>query len=131
MPVTRNTRKRGFTLIELLVVMAVIATLLTVALPRYFGSLERARETTLRQSLAVMRDAIDQFHADQGRYPERLDDLAAQRYLREVPIDPITGTREAWVIVPPPAGPGVVGAVYDVHSGAPGKTADGNDYSSL
>ena len=124
-------RKRGFTLIELLVVMAIIATLLTVALPRYLGKLERAKETTLKQSLVVMRDAIDQFHADQGRYPEQLEDLATQRYLREVPIDPITGTRGAWVSVPPPAGPAVKGNVYDVRSGAPGKTIDGSDYSSL
>jgi general secretion pathway protein G len=126
-------RKRGFTLIELMVVMAIIATLLTVALPRYFGKVERAKETTLRQSLLVMRDAIDQFYADKGSYPERLEDLAAQRYLREVPIDPITGSRDTWQIVRPPSdAASAAGNVYDIRSGAPGKTSDGiTDFSAL
>ena len=123
--------RRGFTLIELLVVMAIIATLLSVALPRYFGSVERAKETTLKQSLSVMRDALDKYRADHGQYPERLEDLATQKYLREVPVDPITGERGTWVLVPPPDGPGVKGGVYDVQSGAQGKTTDGKEYSSL
>jgi general secretion pathway protein G len=124
-------RRRGFTLIELLVVMAIIATLLSVALPRYFGSVERAKEATLKQSLSVMRDAVDKYRADHGSYPEKLDDLAAQKYLREVPVDPITGERGTWVIVPPPDGAVVKGLVYDIHSGAPGKTADGKEFSQL
>jgi general secretion pathway protein G len=126
-------RTRGFTLIELLVVMAIIATLLAVALPRYFGSLERAKETTLKQSLVVMRDAIGQYYADKGSYPEQLEDLATQRYLREVPIDPITGLRNTWQIVRPPSdAASATGNVYDVRSGAPGKTSDGiTDFSAL
>ena len=126
-------RTRGFTLIELLVVMAIIATLLSVALPRYFGSLERAKETTLKQSLVVMRDAIGQYYADKGRYPEQLEDLATQRYLREVPIDPITGSRDTWQIAHPPSdAANSAGNVYDVHSGAQGKTSDGiTDFSAL
>jgi general secretion pathway protein G len=123
-------RRRGFTLIELLVVMAIIATLLSVALPRYFGSVERAKEATLRQSLSVMRDALDKYHADHGRYPERLEDLATQKYLREVPVDPVTGERSTWVLVAPPDGSGK-GGVYDIHSGAPGKASDGQDFSAL
>jgi len=124
-------KRRGFTLIELLVVMAIIATLLSVALPRYFGSVERAKEATLRQSLSVMRDAVDKFYADHGKYPDKLEDLATQKYLREVPVDPITGERGTWVVVAPPDGPGVKGQVYDIHSGAPGKASDGTEYSAL
>lgn len=126
-------RQRGFTLIELLVVMAIIATLLSVALPRYFGSLERAKEATLKQSLVVMRDAIGQYYADKGRYPEQLEDLATQHYLRAVPIDPVTGSRETWQIVQPPSdAANLAGNVYDIHSGAPGKTSDDiTDFSAL
>ncbi|MFL6694769.1 MAG: type II secretion system protein [Ramlibacter sp.] len=123
-------RRRGFTLIELLVVMAIIATLLSVALPRYFGSVERSKEVTLRQSLSVMRDAIDKFYADQGRYPEQLEDLVAQRYLRDLPVDPVTDQRTTWQLVPPPD-PTAKGRVYDVHSGAPGKASDGRDFNTL
>lgn len=124
-------RRRGFTLIELLVVMAILATLLSVALPRYFGSVERTKEVTLRQSLSVMRDAIDKFYADQGKYPEQLEDLVAQRYLRDMPADPITGLRTTWQVVAPPDGSQAGGRVYDVHSGAPGKASDGRDFGAL
>jgi len=121
----------GFTLIELLVVMAILATLLSIAVPRYFASLDHAKEATLRQSLSVMRDALDKYYADHGQYPEQLEDLATQRYLREVPVDPITGKRNTWVVVAPPEGPGSRSGVYDVHSGAPGKAADGRDFAEL
>jgi general secretion pathway protein G len=123
-------KRRAFTLIELLVVMAIVATLLTIALPRYFGSVERSKEVTLKQSLAVMRDAIDKFHADAGRYPERLEDLVDKRYIRAVPVDPITGSTATWVVVPPPESP-AKGAVYDVRSGAEGRTADGAEFAGL
>src|SRR5262249_35175774 len=73
--------RRGFTLIELLVVMAIIATLLSLALPRYFGSIDKSKEVTLQQSLTTMRDAIDKFYADNGRYPEQVGDLVEKRYL--------------------------------------------------
>ncbi|MBS1130193.1 MAG: ral secretion pathway protein [Proteobacteria bacterium] len=120
-------RRCGFTLIELLVVMAVIATLLTIAVPRYFQHLDRAREATLRESLAVMRDAIDKYRADLGHYPESLDDLVTRRYLRKVPPDPITESTESWIIVPPPEEPGQR-KVWDVQSGADGQGRDGSDY---
>jgi general secretion pathway protein G len=122
-----SQRRRGFTLIELLVVMAVIATLLTIAVPRYFQHLDRAREATLRESLAVMRDAIDKYRADLGRYPESLDDLVSRHYLRKVPPDPITESTESWIIVPPPEEPGQR-KVWDVQSGAEGQGRDGSDY---
>ena len=124
-------RRRGFTLIELLIVMAIMAVLLTVALPRYFNSVERSREVALQQSLSVVRDAIDKYYADRGKYPDSLSDLVQSRYLRSLPIDPVTDTADTWVIVSPPPGSVGGGSVYDLRSGAPGKAADGRSYSEL
>lgn len=118
---------RGFTLIELLVVMAIIATLLSIAAPRYFDHLDRARENSLHQSLAVMRDAIDKFRADTGRFPENLQELVSKRYLRAMPKDPITDLATSWQEVPPPGGQET--GVWDVRSGAPGKGLDGTAYA--
>lgn len=124
-----NSRKKGFTLIELLVVMSVIATLLTIAVPRYFQHLDRAREASLRESLAVMRDAVDKYRGDTGRYPETIEELVSKRYLRKVPPDPITESTESWVIVPPPDEPGQR-KVWDIRSGAEGQGLNGSDYST-
>lgn len=120
-------KQRAFTLIELMVVMAIVALLLSIAAPRYFNHLERAREATLRQSLAVMRDAIDKFHGDTSAYPETLEELAQKRYLRAVPVDPLTDSADTWVIVPPPPANGA-GRVWDVKSGAEGNGLDGSAY---
>jgi len=119
-------RRRGFTLIELLVVMAIIAMLLTIAMPRYFGSIDRSRDVALRHDLAAMREAIDRHFADTGRYPESLEDLAAKKYLRSVAADPITDSNKTWIVVPPEHRE--LGGVFDVHSGAPGKARDGSAY---
>lgn len=119
---------RGFTLIELIVVMAIIALLMTIAVPRYFRHLDHAKEVALRESLNVMRDAIDKFHGDTGKYPDTLDDLVRKRYLRNVPVDPLTESSESWMIVPPPAAVGT--GVYDVHSGAAGNANDGTPYGT-
>lgn len=121
-------RRRGFTLIELLVVMAIIATLLSIAAPRYFDSIKRSEEATLKQNLATMREAIDKHFADTGRYPDAIADLVSKRYLRALPIDPITGSASAWVVVAP-TGP-ELGRVYDVHSGAEGNGRDGTPYNT-
>ena len=121
-------RPRGFTLIELLVVMAVVALLVSIAAPRYFGHVDRAKEAALKQSLNVMRDAIDKFHGDQGRYPEGLEELVAKRYIRTIPADPMTESNATWAIEPPP-GRSVQGLAYDVRSGAPGNGADGTPYA--
>ena len=104
--------QKGFTLLELMVVMAIIATLMTIALPRYFNSLETSKETTLRQSLSAMREALDHYYGDTGRYPDSLEQLVEQRYLRNAPMDPIVERKDAWVMVAPPEG--VAGGVADV-----------------
>jgi general secretion pathway protein G len=122
-------RQRAFTLIELVVVMAIIALLVSIAAPRYFHSVERAREGVLRENLALMRDAIDKFNTDNGHYPESVAELAAKRYVRKVPDDPLTGSNTTWVIVAPPADAGTAG-VYDIKSGAEGNALDGTPYSS-
>jgi general secretion pathway protein G len=119
--------RRGFTLIELLVVLAIIATLLTIALPRYFGSVDKSKEVVLRENLYVTRDAIGKYYADKGKYPEALEELAADKYLRALPVDPITESNATWVVVPPDDPK--KGAVYDIRSGAPGTASDGRPYS--
>ncbi|WP_343622243.1 type II secretion system protein [Roseateles puraquae] len=120
---------RGFTLIELIVVMAIVALLAGIAAPRYFHSLERARENSLRSSLRVMRDAIDHFAADRGRYPDSLDELVRTRYLRALPEDPLTGQRASWVVLTPPADADLGGQVFDVRSGSAERAPDGSLYA--
>lgn len=126
---TGNWLKRGFTLIELLVVMAIIATLLSIAAPRYLRSVDDAREAALKSSLAQMREAIDQFHADQGKYPQALTDLVDKHYLRAIPADPVTESTQTWQLVPLPDATDDA-AIYDVRSGAPGESRLGQAYAN-
>jgi general secretion pathway protein G len=118
--------RQGFTLIELLVVMAIIAVLLTIAVPRYFHTLERSRETVLRQDLQVLREAIDKHDGDFGQYPDSLAALVERRYIRAVPVDPVTNSAESWTMVvsDDPDHPGI----RDVHSGSDGTATDGTSY---
>ena len=118
--------KRGFTLIELLVVITIIALLLTIAVPRYFGSVDRAKEAVLQENLASMRDSLDKFYADTGKYPDTLEDLISRRYLRKIPVDPMTESAETWVTIAPEDAD--KGGVYDVKSGAVGTARDGTPY---
>lgn len=120
-------RRRGFTLIELLVVLAIVATLATLVLPRYLGRVEAAQEAVLRENLRTTRDLIGKFYGDHGRYPDSLQELVDRRYLAALPHDPVQGSADAWVITPPPEGE--KGAVYDLHSGAPGNGRDGSAYA--
>ncbi|CDG81980.1 type II secretion system protein [Janthinobacterium agaricidamnosum] len=119
--------RRGFTLIELLVVMALIGMLLSLSVPRYFGNVDKARESVLRQDLALMRDAIDKYFGDVGLYPESLDEIVARRYLRKIPVDPITQRADSWIVVAPEKKE--TGNVFDIKSGAPGRARDGSEYA--
>lgn len=120
-------QKNGFTLIELLVVMAIIAILVSIAAPRYFNSVQKSKEAVLKQDLSTMRDAIDKYYSDNDKYPSELDDLVTKKYLRKIPIDPITDNASTWVVVPP-SNPDQ-GGVFDLRSGAPGNGRDGTPYS--
>ncbi len=125
----------GFTLIELLVVLAIIALLVTIATPRVIDHLERAREATLRASLKEMRGALDRFEADVGRPPAALAELVERRYLRAIPIDPITERSDSWVALVPaevltrPDLDSAGAAVVDVRSGAEGSARDGSRFA--
>ena len=118
--------RRGFTLLELLVVMAIIATLLTIAVPRYFRSLQRSREAVLKQDLTTLRESIDKFYGDTGKYPQTLAALVEKHYLRGVPVDPIAKTADKWIVVnsDDPEDNGV----KDVKSGAEGTGESGVPY---
>ena len=120
--------RRGFTLIELLVVLAVVATLLSIAVPRYYSSIDRSKEAVLKENLYQVRDAIGKYYADKGKYPESLTALATDKYLRKLPLDPITDSDTTWIVVPPEDPQ--KGGVFDVRSGAQGKGLDGTEFSS-
>ncbi len=120
---------RGFTLIEMLVVMAIIALLLTIALPRYFGSLNKAKDVALQENLQVLRVTLDKFYADKGHYPDTLGELVEQKYLRSLPADPVTESSSTWILVP--SRNADVKGIVDVKSGAPGQTGDGRPYEAL
>jgi len=119
-------KKTGFTLIELLVVLAVIATLLTIALPRYFSGLEKSREAVLQQNLSMLRETLDKYYGDKGKYPDALDELVSSKYLRNLPVDPMTDSNATWVSIPPDQPE--LGGVYDVRSGAEGIARNGTEY---
>jgi general secretion pathway protein G len=121
-------RARGFTLIELLVVMTIIGVLLTIAVPRYFRTVERSKETVLRRDLSVIRESIDRHFGDLGQYPDALSALVDKHYIRNVPVDPFTKSAATWLIVESddPDHPGV----RDIHSGSPDNGADGSPFVS-
>lgn len=118
---------KGFTFIELMVVMAIIVTIIAIATPRYFQGLERTKETALKQNLKEMRDAIDHYHADKGVYPQTLQALVAERYLRFIPEDPTTEKVDTWQLT---GAPDNSNRVYDIASGSTGFSSDGTAYNS-
>jgi len=117
----------GFTLLELLVVMTIISVLLTLAMPRYFHSIEKSKEAVLRDDLSIMRDSLDKYYGDNGKYPDSLDELVTRKYLRAIPQDPITESAVTWVTVAPDDPD--QGMVYDVKSGATIEALDGTQYA--
>lgn len=121
-------RVKGFTLIELLVVLAVLAVLASLVVPRYLDRVDDAREVVLKQNLVGMRTAIDQFYRDKGKYPETLDLLVTERYIRAIPVDPLTSRPDTWITIAP-KGDGDK-PVFDVRSGASGQSKDGSAYGT-
>ncbi len=126
-------KHRGFTLIELMVVISIILILISIAVPIYNQSILRAKESVLRQDLFAMRSVIDQYTMDKGKAPQSLDDLVQAGYLKEIPKDPFTNSRDTWQTVQEDVllsvdqnEPGI----SDVHSGAAGTGSDGTAYSS-
>jgi general secretion pathway protein G len=130
-------RQSGFTLIELIVVVAIIGILATIAVPAMRTAPMRARESALKEDLFTLRSCLDQFHADRGRYPTTLDELVSMGYLRSVPVDPETRSKETWVVLyeeveadqqderQQQAGPGII----DIHSGSEGTALDGTKFA--
>lgn len=121
--------KLGFTLIEMLVVMAIVALLLSLATPRYFGAIDKSKEIVLQDNLRTVRLQLDKFLADKGRYPKSIDELVQAGYLRSIPFDPITESNQTWILMESkePDRPGI----RDIHSGAQGVSKDGVAYGLL
>lgn len=122
-------RQIGFTLIEILVVLAIVALLSTLTMPRYFKSIDTAKETILSDNLRITRDTIDKFYSDTGRYPESLDELVDKKYLRSLPFDPIAESATAWVAIPPDGG--YKGKVYNLKSSAIGVARSGIPFADM
>lgn len=125
-------KARGFTLIELLIVITLIVILASVGLPTYSNAVQRAQEATLKENLFRMNDAIDQYYADKNKYPQSLQDLVADGYMREIPKDPMTDSADTWVTEPAepdPNNPATEPGIYRVRSGSDRTSMDGSLYA--
>ena len=125
-------RNKGFTLIELMIVMAIIVILAGIATALYTNSLQRSKEAVLKSDLFRMRDAIDQYYADKNKYPPSLEALVTEKYIRAIPVDPITNSADTWQTTMSDLEPGNAAAepgVFDVKSGAEQSALDGTRYS--
>lgn len=122
-----NSQTYGFTLIELLLVLLLITLLASLVAPVVIGGIQRARESTLKEDLQVFRKSIDDYYADTGTYPTTIDELVQKRYIRRVPIDPITEKRETWVFIRTEEDKsGKSGGIIDVRSGSKERANDGS-----
>jgi len=127
---SRRTGERGFTLLEMLIVVALVGIMASLAVVQFKHTPQKAKEAVLKEDLYILRDIIDQYFTDKGKYPSTLQDLVDAGYIRKIPVDPITGSSESWQIENVPAEEGEdAGGIYDVHSGAPGAGLDGTNYS--
>ena len=117
----------GFTLIELLVVLGIVALLLTISVPRFFPSIDKTKETILADNLRNVRSTIDQYYGDTGRYPDSLEQLVEKKYLRALPLDPLTESDATWIVVAPEGED--KGGIYNIKSGAPGNDRSGRPYA--
>jgi general secretion pathway protein G len=127
-----SRREFGFTLVELMIVMAIVSILLAIAVPIYQKSILRAKESVLRNNLFTLRSMIDEYTVDKQHAPQTLDDLVQEGYLRQLPVDPITGNSQSWKLVmeeTPAGGDNQPPGIFDVRSGADGKGLDGTPYS--
>ncbi len=129
---SRALSRDGFTLIELLIVIALITILATMGVVQYRNSIQSSKEAVLHTDLFRMRDAIDQYYADKGKYPSSLDTLVSDGYMRKIPEDPITRSADTWQTdpaEPDPSNPSSEPGIYNVKSGATGTALDGSSYS--
>jgi len=127
-----NRRRFGFTLVELMIVMAIIAVLMSVAIPIYSRSIVRAKESVLKNNLFTMRTVIDEFTYDKQKAPQTLNDLVSDGYMRQIPVDPITGTADSWKIIMEDASNTVNQSepgIFDIRSGSDKTSLEGTPYS--